>query len=93
MLEFVVDANLPYYFSLWNYAKENNLTIITKDADFSVKISMAEEAPPKVIHLRIGDMKMTELHNFLNKNWKAIEKLLEDNKLINVFKDKIEAIN
>ena len=50
MLEFVVDANLPYYFSLWNYAKENNLTIITKDADFSVKISMAEEAPPKVIH-------------------------------------------
>ena len=72
MLEFVVDANLPYYYlslwnsdrfihlkdlndewsdeKVWNYAKENNLTIITKDADFSVKISMAEEAPPKVIH-------------------------------------------
>ena len=113
MLEFVVDANLPYYFSLWdsdrfihlkdlndewsdekvwNYAKENNLTIITKDADFSLKIIMAE-APPKVVHLRIGNMKMRELHDFLNKNWKTIETLLKDNKLINVFKNKIEAIN
>ena len=113
MLEFVVGANLPYYFSLWNsrrfihlkdlndewtdeeiwnYAKKNSLTIITKDADFSAKIILSS-APPKVIHLRIGNMRMKELHNFLNKNWQTIEKLLIDNKLINVFKDKIEAIN
>lgn len=61
--KYIVDANLPYYFSLWNnsdfihvkdlddswsdeiiwqYAKENNLTIITKDADFSLKVLYKE---------------------------------------------------
>ncbi len=63
MIEFVVDANLPYYFSLWNsgrfihvkdlndewtdgeiwdYATKNNLTIITKDSDFSSRIIIKE---------------------------------------------------
>ncbi len=53
---FLIDVNLPYYFSIWNspeflhlrdvgenwkdeqvwnYAKTENLTIVTKDADFS----------------------------------------------------------
>ncbi len=113
MIEFVVDANLPYYFSLWNsgrfihvkdlndewtdgeiwdYATKNNLTIITKDSDFSSRIIM-RSAPPKVIHLRIGNMRIKELHDFLNKNRHIIEELLKENKLINVFKDEIEAIN
>jgi predicted nuclease of predicted toxin-antitoxin system len=56
MIKYIIDANLPYYFSLWKgeeyqhvidinpdmkdseiwkYARENNLTIVTKDADFS----------------------------------------------------------
>ncbi len=59
MLKFLIDVNLPYYFSLWNnekcvhlkdinqdwsdeevwkYAAKNNLTIITKDSDFSKRI-------------------------------------------------------
>ena len=74
---FIIDANLPYYFSLWNnpdfihlkdindeltdeqvwaYDKDNNLTIITKDSDFSNKI-MFSNPPPKVIHIRFGNMK------------------------------------
>jgi predicted nuclease of predicted toxin-antitoxin system len=56
MTRYLIDENLPYYFSLWNnkmfihvndlpsvktdneiweYAKENNLIIVTKDSDFS----------------------------------------------------------
>lgn len=59
MPRYLVDANLPYRFSIWNnefykhqfdlgdewkvskiweYAKANDLTIITKDADFYHKI-------------------------------------------------------
>ena len=78
MSKFLIDANLPHYFSLWNnpdfihlkdindewtdeqvwvYAKENNLTIITKDSDFSNKIKL-KNSPPKVIHMRFGNMKM-----------------------------------
>jgi predicted nuclease of predicted toxin-antitoxin system len=59
MAKYLIDANLPYYFGLWNnpdyihvkdindswsdeqiwdYAKQNGLIIITKDADFSIKV-------------------------------------------------------
>ncbi|MEO8074626.1 MAG: DUF5615 family PIN-like protein [Acidobacteriota bacterium] len=50
--------------TLWNYAKENNLTIITKDADFSNRI-IFQEPPPKVIHIRFGNMKMREFYAVL----------------------------
>ena len=38
---------------IWIYAKENNLTIISLDSDFSNKIIMSSP-PPKVIHIRFG---------------------------------------
>jgi predicted nuclease of predicted toxin-antitoxin system len=44
---------------IWNFAKENNLTIITKDCDFSNRI-IFHEPPPKVIHIRFGNMKMKD---------------------------------
>ena len=112
MPKFVVDANLPYLFSLWksekfihvydindsmtdeeiwNYAKENKLTIITKDADFSTK-ALFKAPPPKVIHLKIGNMKMRQLYDFLSKNWDEIEQASDSYRLINVYIDRIEGI-
>jgi len=44
---------------IWNYAEENNLTIITKDSDFSNRI-IFHQPPPKVIHIRFGNMKMRD---------------------------------
>jgi len=47
--------------SIWNYALENNLIIVTKDADFyNLVISNAKS--PKVVHLRIGNMRIGQLH-------------------------------
>lgn len=63
--KYLIDVNLPYYFSIWNkpeyihqkdlgddwrdeqiwsYAKENNLTIVSKDSDFSNRMMLKE--PP-----------------------------------------------
>ena len=112
MARFLIDANLPYYFGLWNnsdfihvkdlndswtdeviwkYALDNNLTIITKDADFSVKV-LYKGAPPKVIHLKFGNLRIKELHTLISKIWADIELLLIDNSLINVYLDRIESI-
>lgn len=112
MFEFLIDANLPYYFELWNnkncihvhdlpgiatdediwqYAKNNNLVIVTKDADFSNKI-LYKTPPLKVVHLKIGNMKMRELYVFLNRVWPSVLGELENNKLINVFHDRIESL-
>jgi predicted nuclease of predicted toxin-antitoxin system len=112
MPRYLIDANLPYYFGLWNnpdfihikdlndtwsdeiiwkYALDNKLTVITKDADFSIKV-LYKGAPPKVIHLKFGNLKIKELHNLISRNWAAIESLLLDNNLINVYLDRIESI-
>ena len=111
-MKYLIDVNLPYYFSLWNthqfvhmhdindewsdseiwnYAKEHNLSIITKDSDFSNKILFAQP-PPKVIHIRFGNLKMNSFFEVMQKLWPEVEKLNEENKLINVFSDRIEAI-
>src|SRR4029079_16931340 len=82
MARFVIDVNLPYYFSvwkgpdfshlrdlgddwtdtrIWNYARQEGLTIVTKDTDFSDRVLLAAP-PPRVIHIRLGNMKIREIH-------------------------------
>lgn len=89
MPRFLIDVNLPYFFSLWDnpdyihqkdiddeytdeqiweYAKERELTIITKDSDFSNKIVL-RKPPPKVIHIRFGNMKIRDFHGSIHKVW------------------------
>lgn len=113
MPEYLVDANLPYYFSLWKgknfihqsdlgdswsdekiwlYAKKHNLTIITKDADFSNRI-MVSEPPPKVIHLKIGNMRLNQLYEFLSIHWPDILELSKKSKLVNVYQDRLYSID
>lgn len=112
MAKYLIDANLPYYFSLWNnndfihqydlndcsndqeiwdFAKLNNLIIVTKDADFTNMI-LYKEPPPKVIHLRVGNMKIKEFHKFIVSIWHEVETLSNGHKLVNVFQDRLEAI-
>ena len=76
---------------VWNYAKQNNLTIISKDSDFSHRI-IVSRPPPKVIHIKIGNMKLKDFNLAVEKLWEKASKLSETYKLINVFTDRIEAI-
>jgi predicted nuclease of predicted toxin-antitoxin system len=76
---------------IWEYPKNNNLTIITKDADFSDRIIFSEP-PPKVIHIRIGNLRIKEMHQFFGKNWEEILNHSENFKLTNVYKNRIEGI-
>lgn len=113
MPTFLIDANLPYRFSLWKgkdfihqfdlnpaetddeiweYAKQNNLTILTKDGDFSDRI-LFSDPPPRIIHIRIGNMRINEMHAYLNKVWDEIIQHSINYKLTNVYKDRIEGIS
>lgn len=76
---------------IWKYAKDRNLVIVTKDADFSDRL-MLDPAPPTVVHLRFGNMQKREFHQFLASVWPQIEALVTDYKLINVYLDRIEAL-
>lgn len=76
---------------IWEYARQNDLTIVTKDADFSHRIMISRQ-PPKVIHIKIGNMKLKDFEAAIEKNWKTVEKISETHKLVNVFSDRIEAV-
>ena len=66
------------------------MTIITKDSDFSNKM-LLHDPPPKVIHIRFGNMKMKDFYDTIIKVWDDVLILNKDYKLVNVFKDRIEA--
>lgn len=76
---------------IWEYAKERALTIITKDVDFSNRI-ITTKPPPKVIHLKTGNMKLAEFRQFMLTNWDVIEQMSEHHKLVDVYLDRITGI-
>lgn len=77
---------------IWEYAKQSNLTIISKDSDFSNRIILCEP-PPRIIHIRFGNLKFDEFFQVISKNWSEIIQLSSEYKLVNVFKDRLEGIN
>ena len=92
--EFIHQKDLSSKWSdeeIWTYAKSNNLTIITKDIDFSHKI-MLNLPPPKVIHIRFGNLEMKPFFVVINKLWSNILEINNGHKLVNVFIDRIEGI-
>lgn len=113
MARYLIDINLPYYFSLWNtdeyvhqrdlnpraadtdiwnYAKSHNLTVITKDRDYSDRILLLDP-PPHVIHLRVGNMKLRDFHLFMSVHWSEIIEMSKTHKLVYVFKNRIEGVS
>lgn len=76
---------------IWRFARLSNLTIVTKDSDFSHRI-MLSDPPPKVIHIRVGNMKIKEFFRTMSSIWSHVVLLSDNHKLVNVFNDRIEAI-
>jgi predicted nuclease of predicted toxin-antitoxin system len=77
---------------IWNFAQKEGLTIVSKDSDFSNKI-LLHTPPPKVIHIKFGNLKMKDFYSHINSVWKDVLELNTTHKLVNVFKDRIEGIN
>jgi predicted nuclease of predicted toxin-antitoxin system len=76
---------------LWAHAQQNDLAIVTKDADFSQRIVLAAP-PPRVVHLRVGNMRGRDFAAWLNSVWPHIESTIATHKLVNVYRDRIEAV-
>ncbi|BDQ03596.1 DUF5615 family PIN-like protein [Ignavibacterium sp.] len=76
---------------LWEYALNNNLVIVTKDTDF-YNLSISSLKKPKVIYLQLGNIKISDLHKFFEKNWSDIISHLNDASMIIVQQNKIISI-
>jgi predicted nuclease of predicted toxin-antitoxin system len=76
---------------IWACAKRNNLVIVTKDADFTQRIVVAAP-PPRVVHLRVGNMRRAEFANWLERVWPGIESAVRTHKLVIVYRNLIELV-
>ncbi len=63
--------------NVWEYARQHNFTIVTKDADFS-DLSILLSSPPKVVWIRRGNCKTNDIFQILNKHYTDIQTLIED---------------
>ena len=57
--------------AVWRYARDNALTIVTKDADFG-EMSVLLDSPPKVIWIRRGNCSTSEIATILRARYEAI---------------------
>lgn len=76
---------------IWSYAGERDMVIVSKDADFSDRIILAEP-PPRVIHVRVGNMKIREFHGFIARTWPQAAALIESHKLVIIHQHTIECV-
>jgi predicted nuclease of predicted toxin-antitoxin system len=62
---------------VWQYARDNDYIIVTKDADFG-DYSLVRGHPPKVIWLWLGNCTTGQIEAALRRNKQAIETLRDD---------------
>ncbi|WP_235641424.1 DUF5615 family PIN-like protein [[Limnothrix rosea] IAM M-220] len=59
------------------YAKQKEFLVVTKDADFN-DLSLIHGFPPKIIWIRRGNCKTSEIEAILRNHYKEIELLVQD---------------
>lgn len=112
MARYLIDANLPRWFSLWSgadyefvhdlgpewsdtkiwqYAASNAFTIVTKDTDFSHRVLLTASGP-SVIHIRVGNLIIADLHRHLSGVWPAVCQASERCRLVQVYRNRIESV-
>ena len=65
---------------VWEYARTNGFTLVTKDADFG-DLSVLRGFPPKTIWIRKGNCKTSDIEAILRNNFAAILKLENDDEI------------
>jgi predicted nuclease of predicted toxin-antitoxin system len=69
---------------VWEFAKANGYTIITKDSDFN-DLSILKGAPPKVIWIRCGNCNVSRIEDTIRKNFKILQSFIKDQS-VNIIK-------
>ena len=63
--------------AIWEFARQNTFTIVSKDADF-VELSTVHGFPPKLLWLRIGNCVTRDIEQVIRSNRLSISTLDAD---------------
>lgn len=62
---------------LWEYANQNNFTVVTRDSDFS-ELIVLRGFPPKVIWIRRGNCSTHQIEEILRSHHQTITRFNKD---------------
>lgn len=65
--------------TIWNFAKQNDFVVLTKDNDFDER-SQLEGCPPKLVHLICGNKTTLHILNLIISHKEDIEQFAEIDK-------------
>jgi predicted nuclease of predicted toxin-antitoxin system len=65
---------------VWDYAKDNDLMIVSKDSDMH-DLSLVLGNPPKVIWIRLGNCSTAQVENLLRRDFETINSFYTDESL------------
>ena len=82
----VIDLGISHFDDkkIWDFAKENQYSIITKDKDFYY-LATTIGHPPKIIWITLGNCRNNAILNFILKSVDKINEFLIDNRDILIF--------
>ena len=63
---------------VWDYAKDNDFMIVSKDADMH-DLSLVFGNPPKVIWLRLGNCSTQQVEELLRREFDSVKLFYDDN--------------
>lgn len=62
--------------TIWQFALDYDAIVVTKDEDFALRASVARRAP-RIVWLRLGNVRNAALDSCMARNWPEIEAALE----------------
>ena len=63
--------------AIWDHARQNGFTLVTKDRDFS-QLCALHGAPPKVVWLRVGNRATGRIAEILRRHHEAMCRFVAD---------------
>lgn len=77
---------------IWDHALKHELTIVSKDADFTDRVLLSA-AGPSVIHFKIRNMRLRKFREFLDRNWPDLRLKSSKYRLVTVYIDRVECVS
>jgi predicted nuclease of predicted toxin-antitoxin system len=74
------------------FGYDRGLTIVTKDADFA-DFMFVGLPTPRIIHIRLGNMKFAEFEAYLERVWDDVCQMSEGYHLVRLYRDRIEGVD
>jgi predicted nuclease of predicted toxin-antitoxin system len=63
--------------AIWEYAKSNGFTIVSKDSDFEER-SILSGSPPKVIWVRVRNCTSAEVESLLRAAFSSVKRFVQE---------------